>query len=749
MFSNNIKRVLAATCLAATGLSGCGGSDSSTPNVTLTVTTVPTTAPTPTNTPTTTPTPTPTATPTAPAVTATPSPPEYTSPSTRVEAEYSSISINGVIVVDASASSAKAVSLVAGDGVSWMPSADAQSISIGYKTSGAAVLRVSVNGDMVGTLNLERTAEYQDVGINIPLDSDANVFVEVESSGSAVMIDYIEFNPGDLGVTHFQEVKTTSFNIGTENVDHMFVVPSGDIFMTGQAMLRKLLTNGQVETIDVGAQFLVGIDMDSAGNLLLADFEGQKVIELDTEGNTTVLAEGFGRPSGLVVNNQDEVFVSLWDDRRVVQIMDDGTTVLVAEGDEIIQPIGLAVDEQDRLFVATCTNTAGNIYRIGDDASLNLLANVVDDCINQLTYTDDYIYTMAGDAVHRINVETGDTEEFIGSDSENAVDGHVSVADFDRAGFLTASNDGTELFTANSNGDVIRIGKPDSIFQFVSTIHDLSRHVDGINLTEEGEVVLSGNNVTAVALDGSTEEIQLGQPGINGPLGLDYDASGDLIIASWDERSIFKVSDGQTQRLASSLDGPNDILVASDGFIYVPMCGLVNLNGETVGKFDADGNLVDTIQVVPQGQGGCVAGVVEGDDGIIYVSVWNSGAIYKIENDTASLLAEVKIMRSGQDVPSNINHIAYFNGHVIAPSHNFGQIHRVNANTGDVTLLVGTGAVGNADGHVSGASFESIMNVRMSANKDALYVVNGTRNFQNPGPNNGVVKVISTYILPQ
>lgn len=144
-----------------------------------------------------------------------------------------------------------------------------------------------------------------------------------------------------------------------------------------------------------------GIDLDAAGDIYIADWRNDRIQKFDPEGNFLMQfggsgsAEGqFRRPTDVAVDKDGIIYVADWDNDRVQVFDANGLFITVITGDatlskwgetkldanpdmrlqrEIAQglerekflrgPIGVEVDEQDRLFIIDSQRNRIQIYR--------------------------------------------------------------------------------------------------------------------------------------------------------------------------------------------------------------------------------------------------------------------------------------------------------------------------------------------------------------------------------------------------
>jgi trimeric autotransporter adhesin len=196
---------------------------------------------------------------------------------------------------------------------------------------------------------------------------------------------------------------------------------SGNLFITDQtnSVIRRVDSSGVISTFAGGgtvnlatatarsevparkARFQPGelaqIEVDSAGNVLIAEENGHRVWKIDPSGNLTAFA-GTGQPGfsgdggpadkaqlngpfSLAIDGEDNVFIGDYENSRVRRVDPDGAITTVAGNGEVgtggdgghateaqlESPSGMAVDGAGNLYIADEENA---IIRIVDSAGI-------------------------------------------------------------------------------------------------------------------------------------------------------------------------------------------------------------------------------------------------------------------------------------------------------------------------------------------------------------------------------------------
>lgn len=255
--------------------------------------------------------------------------------------------------------------------------------------------------------------------------------------------------------------------------------------------------------------------------------------------------------------------------------------------------------------------------------------------------------------------------------------------------------------------------------QYVSTIDTIETNFgDGMLVTPEGDILVSGGynktKILKITLDGVVSDFVTGLPG---PVGMGYDSDENLYVANYSGNSISKVTpEGQVSEFASGLDGPAGLIVNND-IIYVTLYGAnFSGNGQTVLKFDLDGNS----EIYASGEGIMDAiGITMDENQVMYVTNYTGGNVYSIDtNQTISSFSSV--------TGASINQIVYANNYVYIPSPNLKKIYRVNTTDSTAEHYAGTGANQVVDGPLLEAQFNKPNSCAISQTGDTLYILDGS-----------------------
>jgi len=478
---------------------------------------------------------------------------------------------------------------------------------------------------------------------------------------------------------------------------------------------------GSVDGTGTGAQFRapVGLAVDGAGNVYVADTSGETVRKITSAGVVTTLA-GF---AGL-----------------------RGTTDAIGNAARFSSPTGVSVDSSGNLYVADFTNNL--IRKVAPDGTVSTLAGSRGNAgyINGASsaarfnspggLTIDHLGTMyvadtGNNTIREIN-SSGVVTTFGGSAVDTSTpyrDGLTNIARFSQPGGV-AADDAGNLYVTDTANSVIRKITPDGV---VST--------------------LAGTAGTFNMIDGNGTSAAFNQP-----VGISVDSTGTIYVADTQNAAIRKITaDGTVTTFAGAgqagsrgtTDGngsvarfnePSGMAVDQAGNIYV-----ADTFNNMIRKVAPDG----TVTTHSSNAGAGITapykhptGVAVDGSGNIYVANTNDATIVKITTDgTVSTLAGTSAATGNTDGTGAIarfslpESIAVDNsGNLYVADASNHTIRKVTTVSGVVTTLAGTaGTAGSTDGTGSAALFNNPYGI----------AVDGTGNVYVTDTNNHTIRKIT------
>lgn len=219
-----------------------------------------------------------------------------------------------------------------------------------------------------------------------------------------------------------------------------------------------------------------------------------------------------------------------------------------------------------------------------------------------------------------------------------------------------------------------------------------------------------GDSIVRVSPEGEVEVLATGLPL---PLGLELDAEGGLLVATWGDRAVWRVdADGQAEQLFVGDDNPSDVAVGPDGSVYVNAFNLGRIDRippggarapwSTEASFNGPHSLVFTEQ------------------GVAYVGNYYDGKLYRLDEDgAATQIAQLP------DAPT-LNYLAWLDGNLFATSTTTEQVFRITPE-GEVSVFAGSGEQGGADGPALEARFQQLNGITADPANHRLLLVEGVQ----------------------
>ena len=457
---------------------------------------------------------------------------------------------------------------------------------------------------------------------------------------------------------------------GTVAVDTL-----GDLFIVDQGndRIRKVTPDGIISTvagngvpgysgdgglatyanISVNTDTFVGMAVDAAGNLLIADYNNQRIRQVTPGGIISTVAGtgtyGFSgdggparraqlnAPSGVAVDTLGNFYIVDTYNLRIRKVTPDGTITTVAgsgfegySGDG-----GPAIDATFDLLTGVAADASGNVF----------IADSLNERIRKVT-SDGVISTFVGNGFFRFDGDAGPaTSASLNFPAGVALNtsGDMFIADTFNQRIREVTADGI-IHTAAGNGtaeysgDGGRATNAGLFLPFAVSVDASGDFIIGDTNNNRIRKVTTTGIIDTAAGDGFRGYSGDGGPAksaqINNPVGTAVDASGNLFIADTDNNRIRKVT---PLGIISTVAGTGKAGYSGDGAaaasaeLYFPTGVAVDAGGDL---FIADSGNSVIRKVTPDGTIATVAGNgkfgYSGDGGLATNAALNlnSGAAY-------------------------------------------------------------------------------------------------------------------------
>ncbi len=250
-----------------------------------------------------------------------------------------------------------------------------------------------------------------------------------------------------------QTVSTIVTGINTNG--DVAVDGAGNVYVScegSDTVVRKITPDSTISIFATGMSQSRGMTFDATGETLYvarATFAGP-IRKVKPDGTATTLANGFSGPTGIAFGPSGNLYVA--DQTSVTKVLPDGTKIPVSNDAVFNRPNGIAVDENENIYVASAHD--GNIYKVVESESTTVtwLAHV-DGLVQAwacglMDYHDGSLYITNGDnKTHRIPVATGEVFDYAGTGAWGYVDGPADSAKFMAPNGIWVTADGRVYVT--------------------------------------------------------------------------------------------------------------------------------------------------------------------------------------------------------------------------------------------------------------------------------------------------------------
>ncbi|MCH9647315.1 MAG: hypothetical protein K0U98_03690 [Deltaproteobacteria bacterium] len=202
-------------------------------------------------------------------------------------------------------------------------------------------------------------------------------------------------------------------------------------------------------------------------------------------------------------------------------------------------------------------------------------------------------------------------------------------------------------------------------------------------------------------------ESEIFATGLYGASGNTIDAKGRLLQASFYGGYISRIDrHGNHEVFAEGFAGPVGLTLDPEGNLYVCNC-----RGNTISKVDPDGKVSTYAE---SELFSCPNGITRGSQGDLFVVNFSNGKMLRVGTDGA--VSEFATIPGGGN-----GHVAIAQGSIYATSFAGHQVFRVS-DTGETTLIAGTGVMGEKDGDALEALFSWPNGIAVGAQGDRLFI---------------------------
>jgi DNA-binding beta-propeller fold protein YncE len=230
--------------------------------------------------------------------------------------------------------------------------------------------------------------------------------------------------------------------VGGVAVDRSGFIYSADFRET----VFKIAPDGRVSVLATGLYGASGNAIDSRGNLLQANFNGNYISKIDRHGNQEVFAdEGLAGPVGVAVDPDDNLYVCNCQGNTISRIDRSGTVTEFARSELFRCPNGITRGPQGNLYVVNFSD--GRMLRITPDGTVAVFAEIPGGGNGHVAFTrgNFYVTSFQGQRVYRVS-PSGEVSHLAGTGQIGETDGAALEATFSWPNGIAVGPQGDRLY---------------------------------------------------------------------------------------------------------------------------------------------------------------------------------------------------------------------------------------------------------------------------------------------------------------
>ena len=163
---------------------------------------------------------------------------------------------------------------------------------------------------------------------------------------------------------------------GSSINDGVAVDSRGNVFVAAHEgrSVHKIALDGTHTVLEHRFAGPNGLAFDAEDNLYIANAIGGYISKVAPNGETSRFVDDINNPGGLAFGPDGKLYATLKDDNQIIAIDRDGAIEKVVTGQGIVRPVGIVVDDDGVIYVASLID--GLIHRIAPDGQIDLMASV-------------------------------------------------------------------------------------------------------------------------------------------------------------------------------------------------------------------------------------------------------------------------------------------------------------------------------------------------------------------------------------
>jgi len=225
----------------------------------------------------------------------------------------------------------------------------------------------------------------------------------------------------------------------------------------GSAVFRLQADDWQPQVFSDGFNTPNGLALHKDGSIYMADNQGNQLIKIAPDGFSSTFISNFSNPSGVLFEpNSDTLIATSYGGNRVIKITPDIIQIPFAQGGMLNGPVGLCYDDDGNLYVGNFNDR--KIIRLDEDGTQHLVAQAPGGgWMGFINYAKGYIYGTLYNQhkIYRTDLQ-GNGEIILGS-TVGTADGDASTAKFSAPNGIAVSPSQDTIYISDYNTFNIRM----------------------------------------------------------------------------------------------------------------------------------------------------------------------------------------------------------------------------------------------------------------------------------------------------
>ncbi len=243
------------------------------------------------------------------------------------------------------------------------------------------------------------------------------------------------------------KVQADGMTLGADN--YLYVASAWE----GKTISKIDPSSGAVIEFAAGLKGPIDITQAEDGSFYTTNWQGQKITHIAPDGTIKDFATVGPKGDGVATDSEGNLWFTSGSTREIKKIAPDGTVATVAQGGILKYPLGIAITENDEVFVGA--GQAGEIYKLNENQEPELFATVPGPGpwrIGHLLFAKGRLFAsgLNSNKVFEVHMD-GTVDTLAGSGQKGHADGPSTEATFDFPASLAMSADGKYLYVFSAS----------------------------------------------------------------------------------------------------------------------------------------------------------------------------------------------------------------------------------------------------------------------------------------------------------